>query len=98
MEENIGTVPAKLVPLFFQKLYLRFFSLKRSPIDRCQIVTDSCKNNVSKFAIVWKPFKSPLSLRKWKCFGEASLFTLHHLYFNEHLLTHKLLSLWKILL
>ena len=41
-------------------------------IDRCQIVTDTCKNNVSKF--VWKPFKSPLSLRKWKCLAEASLF------------------------
>ena len=45
-------------------------------------MTDTCKNNVSKF--VWKPFKSHLSLRIWKCFGEASLFNfnLHHLYFN----------------
>ena len=51
---------------------------------RCQIVTDTYKNNVLKF--VWKPFKPPLSLRKWKCFGEASLFNLHHLYFNCHLL------------
>ena len=55
------------------------FFLTHSLIERCQIVTDTCKNNVSKF--VWKPFKSPLSLRKWKCFGEASLFNLHHLYF-----------------
>ena len=58
-------------------------------------MTDTCKNNVSKF--VWKPFKSPLSLRKWKCFAEASLFNLHHLYFNYHLLAQKLFSLWKIL-
>ena len=60
MDENIGTVLAKLVPFF--KSVLAFFFLKHSPIDRCQIVTDTCKNNVSKF--VWKPFKSPLSLRK----------------------------------
>ena len=76
-------------------MFVRFFSLTRSLIDRFQIVTDTCKNNVSKF--VWKPFKSPLSLRKWKCFGEASLFNLHHLYFNYHLLAHKLFSLWRIL-
>ena len=36
--------------------------LTRSLIERCQIVTDTCRNNVLKF--VWKPFKSPLSLRK----------------------------------
>ena len=49
----------------FSKVYMRFFFLlTRSLIYRCQIVTDTCKNNVSKF--VWKPFKSPLSLRKWK--------------------------------
>ena len=41
-------------------------------------MTDTCKNSV-----VRKPFKSPLSLRKRKCFGEASLFNLHHLYFNS---------------
>ena len=58
-----------------------------SLIDRCQIVTDTCKNNVSKF--VKKPFKSPLSLRKWKCFGVESLFNLHHLYFNYHFLAQK---------
>ena len=63
---------------------MRFFFLTRSLIYRCQIVTDTCKNDVSKF--VWKPFKSPLSLRKWKCFCEASLFNFHHLYFNYHLL------------
>ena len=79
----------------FSKVSTRFFSLTRCLIDRCQIVTDTCKNNVSKF--IWKPFKSLLSLRKWKCFGEASLFHLHHLYFNYHLLTQKLFSLWKIL-
>ena len=49
----------------FSKVYMRFFFLlTRSLIYRCQIVTDTCKNNVLKF--VWKPFKSPLSLRKWK--------------------------------
>ena len=55
---------------FVFQMFLRFFLLTRSLIDRCQIVTDTCKNNVSKF--VWKPFKSSLSLRKWKsrCFGE----------------------------
>ena len=72
-----------------------FFSFTRSLIDRCQIVTDTCKNNVTKF--VRKPFKSPLSLRKLKCFGEAFLFNLHHPYFNYHLLVQKLFSLWKIL-
>ena len=64
-------------------------------IDRCQILTDTYKNNVSK--CFWKPFKSPLSLRKRKCFGEASLSNLHHLYFKYHLLAQKLFSLWKIL-
>ena len=29
---------------------------------------------------VSKPLKSPLSLRKWNCFGEASLFNLHYLW------------------
>ena len=33
-----------------------------------------------------------------KCFGEASLFNLHDLYFNYHLLAQKLFSLRKILL
>ena len=95
-EENIGMCdsPCQTSSVVFQ-MFLRFFFLTRSLIDRCQIVTDTCKNNVSKF--VWKPFKSPLSLRKWKCFAEASLLNLHHLYFNYHLLTQKLFSLWKIL-
>ena len=61
-EENIVvTVFAELVPLIFKCSYALFF-LTCSLIDRCQIVTDTCKNNVSKF--VWKPFKSPLSLHK----------------------------------
>ena len=61
-EENIVVkVLAKLVPLFFKCSYA-FFFLTRSLIDRCQIVTDTCKNNVSKF--VKKPFKSPLLLLK----------------------------------
>ena len=94
-EENIVvTVLAKLVLLVFKCSYA-FFFLAHSLIDRCQIVTDTCKNNVSKF--VWKPFKSPLLLWKWKRFGEASLFNLHHLYFNYHLLAQKLFSLWRIL-
>ena len=71
----------------FFKVARALFFLTRSLIDRCQIVTDTCKNNVSNF--VWKPFKLPLSLRKWKCFGEASLFSLYHLYFNDHLLAQK---------
>ena len=87
--------PCQTSLVFFSKVYMRFFFLTRSLIDRCQIVTDTCKNNVSKF--VRKPFKSPLSLRKWKCFGEASLFNLYRLYFNYHLLAQKLFSLWKVL-
>ena len=63
--------PCQTSSVVFQ-IFLRFFFLTRSLIDRCQIVTDTCKNNVSKF--IWKPFKSPLSLHKWKCCGEASLF------------------------
>ena len=58
------TVFAKLVSMFFKSVHALFFLLTRSLIYRCQIVTDTCKNNVLKF--VWKPFKSPLSLRKWK--------------------------------
>ena len=85
------TVLAKLVPLFFKCSYA-FFFLTRSLIDRCQIVTDTCKNNVTKF--VRKPCRSPLSLRKLKCFGEAFLFNL---YFNYHLPVQKLFSLWTVL-
>ena len=55
------TVLSKLVSLFF-KYSCAFFFLTHSLIDSCQIVTDTCKINVSKF--VWKRFKSPLSLRK----------------------------------
>ena len=50
----------------------------------------NCKNNVSKF--VWKPFKSPLSLRNAKCFGEASLFNLHNFSFNYRLLAKKIVQ------
>ena len=64
-----------------------FFFVSHSLIDSCQMVTNNCKDDVSKF--VWKPFKLPLSLRKWKCFGEASLFNLHHLFFNYQLLAQK---------
>ena len=61
-EENIAAaVLAKLVSLFF-KCACAFFFLTRSLIDRCQMVTDTCKDNVSNF--LWKPFKSPLLLRK----------------------------------
>ena len=81
--------PCQTSSVVFQ-IFLRFFFLTRSLIDRCQIVTDTCKNNVSKF--VWKPFKSPLSIRKWKSFGEAYLLNLHHLYFNYHLLAKKIVQ------
>ena len=93
-EGIVVTVLSKLVSLFF-KYSCAFFFLTHSLIDRCQIVTDTCKNNVTKF--VRKPFKSPLSLRKLKCFVKAFLFNLHHPYFNYHLLVQKLFSLWKIL-
>ena len=86
--------PCQTSSVVFQ-MFLRFLFLTRSLIDRCQIVTDTFKNNVSKF--VWRPFKSPSSLRKWKCFSKASLFNLYHLYFNYHLFAQKLFSLWKIL-
>ena len=94
-EENIIVIVlAKLVLLFSKCLHALFFSyvLSNWQVSDCDRYL---YNNVSKF--VWKPFKSPLSLRKWKCFGEASLFNLHHLYFNYHLLAQKLFSLWKIL-
>ena len=47
--------PRQTSSVVFQMFLRFFFSLTRSLIDRCQIVTDACKNNVSKF--VWKPFK-----------------------------------------
>ena len=68
---------------FFSKVYMHFFFMC-SLIDSCQIVTDTCKNNVSKF--VWKPHKSPTSLCKQKCFGEAFLFSLHYLHLDYNLL------------
>ena len=43
-------VLAKVVSLFFRKVYWRiFFFFWRALIDRCRIATDTCKNNVSKF-------------------------------------------------
>ena len=86
----VVTVLAKLVRLFFQKCTCAFFSYALSywQVSDCNRLE---KNNVSKF--VWKPFKSPLSLCKWKCFGEGSLFNLYHLYFNYPLLAQKLFSL-----
>ena len=94
-EENIVvTALAKLIPLLFKSVYV-LFNLTCSLIDRCQIVTKTCENDVSNF--VWKPFKSPLSIRKWKCFGEASLFNLHYLLYNYHLISQKLFNLGKIL-
>ena len=54
--------PCQTCSVVFQ-IFLRFFFLTCSLIDRYQIVTDTSKNTVSKF--VWKPFKSPLSSRKW---------------------------------
>ena len=65
--------PCQTNSVVLSKVYMRFFFLIRSPIDRCQIVTDICKNVPNFF---WKPFQSPFSLRKWKSFGEASLFPL----------------------
>ena len=53
--------PCQTSSVVFQ-MFLCFFLVMHFLIDRCQIVTDTCKNNVSKF--IWKPFKSLLSLRK----------------------------------
>ena len=53
---------AKPVPFsffFFSKWSKRFFLL-RSLVDRCQIMTHTCKKKDDKF--VWKPFESPLSI------------------------------------
>ena len=92
MKKTLWQFFAKLVLLFFKSVHSLFFFLTCSLIDRCQMVTDTCKDNVSKF--VWKPFKSPLSLRKWKCFGEASLFNLHHLYFINTIYSLKKCSVY----
>ena len=95
-QENIVvTGLANLVPLFFQKCASALIYFTRSLIDRCQIVTDTCKIMFqSSFRSL---LKSPLSLRKSKYFGEASLFNLHYLYLNYHILAQKFFSLWKIL-
>ena len=101
LEENfiVVTVLAKLVPLFFQKctyVFFCFFFLTRSLIDRCQIVTETCKNNVSKL------FRNLLNHlyhnANEKCSSEVPLFNLRYLYYNYHFLAEKLFSLWKILL
>ena len=43
-------VLANVVSLFFRKVYWHlFFFFWHALIDRCQIVTDTCENNVSKF-------------------------------------------------
>ena len=91
LEKNIVVT----IRCFFKDAHA-FFFLARFLIDRCQIVTDNCNNNASKF--VWKPFHSHLSLRKLKCFGEATLFNLHCCYFSYHLQAQKFFILWKILL
>ena len=48
-EKHCCDSPCQTSSVVFSKVYLRFFFLKGSPIDWCQIVTDTCKNNVSKF-------------------------------------------------
>ena len=66
-----------------------------SLIDRCQIVTDTCKQ---RFQSLFRSFLNKLyPLSKEKYFGEASLFNLHHLCFNNNLLAEKLYSLRSIL-
>ena len=54
--------PCQTSSVVFSKRTCAFFFLTRSLIDKYQIVTDTCKNNVSKFD--WKSLKSPLSIRK----------------------------------
>ena len=63
--------------LFFKSVHALSFFHTRSLIDRCQIETETCQNNVSKF--VWKPFKSPLSLRKWNGNDKGILTTIYSL-------------------
>ena len=68
-EENIVvTVLAKLVLLVF-KCSFAFLFLARSLIERCQIVTDTCKNNVSKFVWNYRYENENVSLRhlSWIC-------------------------------
>ena len=64
----VVTVLAKLVPLFFKCSYALFF-LTCSLIERCQIVTDTCKNNVSKFVWNYRYENENVSLRHlfWIC-------------------------------
>ena len=73
---------------------MRFIFFTRSLIDRCQIVTDTCKNNVSKF--VWKPLNHLYHYANKNVLVKR-LFKLHYLYFNYHLFAQKLFNLWKIL-
>ena len=54
--------PCQTSCVVFQKCTCALSFLTRSLIDRCQILIDTCKNNVSNF--VWKPLKSLLSFRK----------------------------------
>ena len=95
-QENIVvTILAKLVPLLFLKCTYIFLS---NALSNWQVSDCDSYSWKQCFKVCWKPYKSPLSLRKWKCFVEAFLFHLHHLYFNYHLLAQKVFSLWKILL
>ena len=81
--------PCQTNSVVFSKVYMRFFSLEAFWLTGVRLW-----HIVSKLA--WKPFKSPLSLRKWKSLGGASLqFALP--LFNYHLLAQKLFGLRKIL-
>ena len=94
-EENIVVIVLAKLVLLFSKCAHALFFLTCSLIDRCQIVTDTC---IIMFQSLFGSLLNKLyHYTNWKCFGEASPFNLHHLYFNYHLLAQKLLSLWKIM-
>ena len=65
--KHCGDSPCQTSFVVFQKCTCAFFFSfpTRSLIDRCQIVTDTCLIMFQSF--IWKPFKLPLLLRKWKC-------------------------------
>ena len=87
---DVVIVLAKLVLLFFKNLHALFSFLTRSLIDRCQIVTDTC-------IITFQSLFGSLLNHFYHYANENVLLNLRHLYFNYHLLTQKLFSLWKIL-
>ena len=92
------TVLTKLVRCFFQKVYMRFFFLRAlyltgvrlwqvPEVPLVPVVPVKIINLLNHLYHYANENLSP----------EASLFDLHYLDFNYHLLAQKLFSLWNIL-